>query len=99
MKETQVKATSEKKRIKSEERSRIRSYKMYYESKISCLSKRNLHVDLVLLACKDASVEKGDISSNWRRDRYIKKCLKFYQKKLNEITKQEKKLEGKFSLF
>jgi hypothetical protein len=99
MKETQVKATSEKKRIKSEERSRIRSYKMYYESKISCLSKRNLHVDLVLLACKDAPVEKGDISSNWRRDRYIKKCLKFYQKKLNEITKQEKKLEGKFSLF
>ena len=99
MKETQVKATSEKKRIKSEERSRIRSYKMYYESKISCLTKRNLHVDLVLLACKDASVEKGDISSNWRRNRYIKKCLKFYQKKLKEITKQERKLEGKFSLF
>ena len=99
MKETQVKATSEKKRIKSEERSRIRAYKMYYESKISCLTKRNLHVDLVLLACKDASVEKGDISSNWRRNRYIKKCLKFYQKKLKEITKQERKLEGKFFLF
>ena len=94
-----MKATEEKKRTKSEERSKIRSYKMYYESKISCLTKRNLHVDLVLLACKDASVEKGDISSNWRRDRYIKKCLKFYQKKLKEVIKQERKLDGKFSLF
>ena len=99
MKETQVKATAESQRIKSQERARIRSYKMYYESKISCLTNRTLHVDLVLLACKDAQVEKGDISSNWRRDRYIKKCLKFYQKKLKEILKQERKLDGKFSLF
>lgn len=94
-----MKVAAEKKRTKSKERARIRSYKMYYESKISCLSNRSLHVDLVLLACKDAQVEKGDINSNWRRDRYIKKCLKFYQKKLKEILKQEKKIEGKFSLF
>ncbi len=83
----------------SEKRAKIRAAKLYYESKITCLTSRQLHPDLILLACKDAPVEKGDFSSSWLRKRYIKKCLKFYQKKLKELLKQEKELDGKSSFF
>ncbi len=83
----------------SEKRAKIRSAKMYYESKITCLTNRMLHPDLILLACRDADVEKGDYSSRWGRNRYIKKCLKFYQKKLKELLKEERRMDGKSSFF
>ena len=83
----------------SDKRAKIRSAKLYYESKITCLTNRRLHPDLIFLACKDAPVERGDCSSNWQRNRYIKKCLKFYQKKLKELLKEERKLDGKSSFF
>lgn len=83
----------------SEKRAKIRSAKLYYESKITCLTNRQLHPDLIIMACRDAPVDKGDLQSSWHRKRYIKKCLKFYQKKLKELLKEERKLDGKSSFF
>ncbi len=83
----------------SDKRAKIRSAKLYYESKINCLTNRTLHPDLILMACRDAPVERDNLDSKWQRNRYIKKCLKFYEKKLKELLKEEKKLDGKSSFF
>ena len=78
---------------KGKELARIQTYKLYYESKIACLSNTRLSPALHLLACKDAPIERGNLDSNWQRGRYIKKCLRFYKKKLNELEKKFKKIK------
>ena len=77
---------------KSQMRAQIQAYRVYYQSKIACLSNKRLPPPLLLLACKDAPYQEDNLSSDWRRNRYIKKCLKFYQKKLKELEKEHKKI-------
>jgi hypothetical protein len=77
---------------KSQQRAQIQAYTVYYQSKIACLTNKRLPAPLMLLACKDAPIEEGNLSTAWKRDRYIKKCLKYYQKKLKELEKERKKI-------
>ncbi|MBI5558612.1 MAG: hypothetical protein HY885_13350 [Deltaproteobacteria bacterium] len=84
--------STQEKSEKSTKLARLQTYKLYYESKIACLSNNRLSPALHLLACKDAPVERGNIESSWQRGRYIKKCLRFYKKKLNELEKELKKV-------
>lgn len=76
----------------SRKRAQLQTYKLYYESKVACLSNSRLSPALHILACKDAPVDPGDLQSSWQRSRYIKKCLKYYKKKLHELEKEIKKL-------
>ncbi len=76
----------------SRKRAQIQTYKLYYESKIACLSNTRLSPALHILACKDAPIDPGDLQSSWQRSRYIKKCLRYYKKKLNELEKEIKKI-------
>lgn len=68
------------------------SRREYYESKIKCLVEMDMPANLVLLACWDAPVERMDLSSSFNRKRFIKKCLKYYKKRLKEVTVEERKL-------
>ncbi len=74
-------------------RAKAQTYRLYYESKVKCLENKRLSPALHLLACKDAPFEPGSLDSNWQRNRYIKKCLRFYKKKLNELNKELKKIK------
>jgi hypothetical protein len=85
--------TVQQKSDKSRQLARIQTYKLYYESKIACLSNSNLSPALHLLACKDAPIERGSLDSGWQRGRYVKKCLRYYKKKLHEIEKELKKVK------
>jgi hypothetical protein len=46
--------TAQTKIEKSRNLARIQTYKLYYESKLACLSNKRLSPTLHLLACKDA---------------------------------------------
>ncbi|MCB2183659.1 MAG: hypothetical protein KQH63_16610 [Desulfobulbaceae bacterium] len=85
--------TEKTKATKGNKRAQLQTYKLYYESKIACLSNTRLSPALHLLACKDAPIEPGNLDSSWQRGRYIKKCLKFYKKKLKEFDKELNKLK------
>ncbi|MBC8317969.1 MAG: hypothetical protein H8E41_08680 [Desulfobulbaceae bacterium] len=78
---------------KSQLRAQIQAYTVYYQSKIACLTNKRLPAPLLLLACKDAPFQVEDLTSQWQRGRYIKKCLKYYQKKLKELEKEHKKIQ------
>ena len=71
---------------------RVQTYKLYYESKIACLTNKKLAPALHMLACKDAPIEPGSLEAGWQRTWYIHKCLKYYKKKLSETEKELKKL-------
>jgi hypothetical protein len=64
----------------------------YYESKIDCLLNLNLAPKLVSLACWDAPVEREDLSTKRGRNRFLRKCLKHYNKQLKNIKKWRKKI-------
>ena len=59
----------------------------YYECKIDCLLNLNLAPKLVSLACWDAPVEREDLSTKRGRNRFLRKCLKHYNKQLKNIKK------------
>lgn len=88
-----IEPSAQTKTEKSRKLAHIQTYKLYYESKIACLSNKRLSPALHLLACKDAPVERGDLASSWQRGRYIKKCLSYYKKKLTELEKELKKIK------
>ena len=78
---------------KSAKRAQAHTYKLYYESKIACLTNKKLSPTLHLLACKDAPFEPDSTEAGWRRNWYIKKCLNYYKKKLKEVEKELNKLK------
>jgi len=78
--------------ITKNKRIKLQVEKDYYESKINCLMDMNLPIKLILLACWDAPVERENLTSKRGQQRFIKKCLKYYKKKLKEIQKEERKL-------
>ncbi len=67
----------------------------YYEKKIVFLGSRNLHPQLAILACKDAPVTPENISSSGGLKRHLKKCKRYYEKKLTDLRSEKKKLFGK----
>ncbi len=71
---------------------RCRAKQEYYENKIKCLADMHLPLNLILLACWDAPVEKTNLGSVWGKRRFVKKCLKFYQGQLKTLMREEKKL-------
>jgi hypothetical protein len=73
-------------------RIKIQVQKEYYESKIECLIGMNLPIKLVLLACWDSPVERENLDTSRGQQRFIKKCLKYYRKRLKEIEREEKRL-------
>ncbi len=75
-------------------RIKLQVEKEYYESKINCLIDMDMPMKLVLLACWDAPVERENLSSKWGQQRFIKRCLKYYKKKLKEIEREEKKIKN-----
>lgn len=72
--------------------SQLLSWKVYYESKVSCLSNGRLSSELRIMACRDAPIERSSLDTPWQRASYIRQCLRFYKKKLHEITKELKKV-------
>jgi len=76
------------------QRIKLQVEKEYYESKINCLIDMNMPMKLVLLACWDAPVERDNLRSKWGQQRFIKKCLRYYKKKLKEIERREKRLRS-----
>ena len=68
----------------------------YYESKIKCLIDLDLPIRLVLLACWDAPVKRENLNTKWGKKRFIKRCLKYYRKRLRGIEREEKRLRGIF---
>jgi hypothetical protein len=47
---------------------------------------------LVLLACWDIKIERGDIASKRGRKKFIKKSIKYYKQQIKNIKKLEKKI-------
>ncbi len=86
--ELPVTAITKNKRIK------LQVQKEYYESKINCLMDMDMPIKLILLACWDAPVERENLTSKRGQQRFIKRCLKYYKKKLKEIQKEEKRLKN-----
>ncbi len=76
------------------QRIKLQVEKEYYESKINCLIDMNMPMKLVLLACWDAPVERDNLSTKWGQQRFIKKCLKYYRKKVRDIERQERKIKS-----
>ncbi len=78
--------------VSKNKRIRCRAKMEYYENKIRCLAEMNLPLNLVLMACWDAPVEKSNLTTPWGRKRFIKKCLKYYKGQLKNLTREEKLL-------
>ncbi len=64
--------------------------KDYYEKKIENLINMNLPPRLIMLACWDAPVERHNLSTKRGREKFIKKCLKYYRGRLKELEREEK---------
>ncbi len=64
--------------------------KDYYEQKIESLLNMNLSPRLVVLACWDAPVERHNLASKKGREKFIKKCLKYYKRRIKELEREEK---------
>lgn len=78
---------------RAQKRARVQTYKSYYEGKIRSLENKKLSPPLLLLACKDAPIEPGILDSNAKRERYFKKCLKYYKGQLKEVEREAEKLK------
>ncbi len=77
--------------VSRNKRVRCRAKQEYYENKIRCLADMNLPLNLIMLACWDAPVEKDNLGTAWGRKRFIKKCMRYYQGQLKVLKREEKK--------
>jgi len=77
---------------RTQKRARVSTYHSYYEGKIRSLENKKLTPPLLLLACKDAPIEPGILDTKGKRDRYFKKCLKYYKQQLKIIEKESEAL-------
>ena len=77
---------------RAQKRARVQTYQAYYNSKVESLTSRKLSSPLLLLACKDCPIKAGDIDTKAKRDRYLKKCLKYYKEQLAIVDKEAEKL-------
>ena len=76
-------------------RLKLQAKQEYYESKIEVLQRMNMPIKLILLACWDAPVSRENLSTQWGRKRFVKRCIKFYKQKLKEIEQEKKVLKIK----
>lgn len=65
--------------------------KKFYEAKIVSLDDRSMSPHLLRMMCQDVPVKSDNLESKWRRNWFVHKCKKFYQHKLKEIDRSEKK--------
>ena len=73
------------------------SLKKIYESKIASLADRHLSPQLLMIMCQDAPVDQENLTSRRGRNAFVKKCLRYYQGRLQEIERSERR--GFFSFF
>jgi len=67
----------------------------YYNSKINFLSQRNLDPYLMALACRDAPLSRPSRdSSSLEQRKFLKNCLRYYRKKLQEKERELKKVNS-----
>jgi len=71
--------------------------KSFYESKIASLSDHAMTPHLLRMMCQDVPVKNDNLESKWGHKWFVRKCLRYYQCKLKEIERSEKK--GFFSFF
>ena len=62
----------------------------YYESKVRLLNTPNLDPHLLQMACWDAPVKVSDLSNRGSYERFVKKCRKYYQKKIEGIVNRSR---------
>ena len=77
---------------RSQKRARVSTYMAYYEGKIRSLESKKLTPPLLLLACKDAPFEPGILDTKGKRDRYFKKCLRYYKQQYKLVQKEAESL-------
>lgn len=78
-------------------KARNATLKKFYETKIASLADRRMPPHLLKMLCQDMPLENGDFESGWGRESFVRKCIRYYQGKLKEIERSEKK--GFFSFF
>lgn len=60
----------------------------YYESKLRLLKTYGLDPAVVSMGCWDAAVPRGDFRNPRECRRYVKRCMKYYTKKIRQLKKQ-----------
>jgi len=71
--------------------------KKFYETKIASLADHELPLHLLKMLCQDVPIQTIDLESKWERKWFVRKCMRFYQRKVKEIERSEK--TGFFSMF
>ena len=66
---------------------KYKAIKQYYESKIEFLGEKHLTPVMIKLTCNDVPFGSAYLGSAWKRDRYIRKCVKYYNRKLRELER------------
>ncbi|MBW1981401.1 MAG: hypothetical protein JRJ12_09270 [Deltaproteobacteria bacterium] len=64
---------------------RLHGMLSYYESKIKLLDTPNIDEQLLRMGCWDAPVEASGLSDPRKYRQFIKKCRKYYNKKIEGI--------------
>ena len=88
-------ATKERKRI-SQKISNT-TLKNFYENKIAALSGHSMPPQLLRIMCQDVPAKNDNLESKWGHRLFVRKCIRYYQGKLKELERSERK--GFFSLF
>ena len=70
---------------------RNQAMRKYYESKVEYLQSRNIQPNMIRLACNDVPFEVDSLSSPWKRDRFIRKCMRYYRGKIRELERENSK--------
>ncbi|MEN8140973.1 MAG: hypothetical protein ABFR97_07080 [Thermodesulfobacteriota bacterium] len=78
---------------RAQKRARVQTYKSYYEGKIRSLENKKLDPPLLIMACQDAPFTPGSMNSKGKRERYFKKCLKYYKQQLKIVEKEAESLK------
>ena len=78
-------------------KARNATLKKFYESKIVSLADRRMPPHMLRMLCQDVPIQSGGLDSSWEREWFVRKCIRYYQGKLKEIARSEKK--GFFSFF
>ncbi len=92
-KKKQIKGLMKEGMTRAQKRARVQTYMSFYEGKIRSLENKKLTPPLLMLACKDAPVEPGILDTKPKRERYFKKCLKYYKQQLKLVEKEANALK------
>ena len=71
------------------EKTRLERLLYYYQEKINYLSSPKIPPSLAAIACRDVPIHQTG-GSRQINPKHIKMCLKYYKRKLSEVTKDLK---------